>query len=317
MQLNLCTTGNERFQIIAQPTDTISAVKKLLASKYNLIASKTRIIYQAQILPDIKTVSECGIDRTSCLVLHTATQKKKISKKLNNSDSENVLMEQVSADDKPAPDNEPQPTTEPLPEVRRKWRYQDPPGFEMKVQELVTMGFALRDCEDALRAALYNVDRAADYLLSGNIPSAPPMMSAEDLPECEEEEEEYDDDEETTQEAQLRRFARFRKQLLRSPETLRQFLRDMAEENPAIAGLIRDDPAAFLASIGLNPTEFDLSGLGKSSQYEVMMKQFDSVEQDSIHNLEKLGFDTMTVIQVFVACGKDESLTQECLNSMK
>jgi hypothetical protein len=34
----------------------------------------------------------------------------------------------------------------------------------------------------------------------------------------------------------------------------------MATENPGLAGLIRDDLAAFLGSIGLNPDAFDLHG---------------------------------------------------------
>jgi hypothetical protein len=91
----------------------------------------------------------------------------------------------------------------------------------------------------------------------------------------------------------------------------------MAEDNPALAGLIRDDPAAFLGSIGLNPNDFNLNGLGRTTQYEELMAGFSDVEKASIHALEKLGFDTMTIIQVFVACGNDEALARDCLCSMQ
>jgi hypothetical protein len=47
------------------------------------------------------------------------------------------------------------------------------------------------------------------------------------------------------------------------------------------------------------------------------MGQFSEPEQQTIHTFEKLGFDTMTIIQVFVACDKDPTLTNDCLQSMQ
>ena len=74
---------------------------------------------------------------------------------------------------------------------------------------------------------------------------------------------------------------------------------------------------AFLGSIGLNPDDFDLSGLGRTTEYERLMSQFTAAERESIHALEKLGLDTMIIIQVFVACDKNEELARECLQGMK
>lgn len=321
MELSFCTISNERFQLLVDPTDTVGTVKKNLANKYGFSSNKTRLIFKAHILSDDKTLQECQIDKDACIVLHNTTQKKKTPKKFpknansqEQSDPNNVNQEQDAKRDSTSP----MPTTEPIPEITRNVNHRDPTGFAEQVQELESMGFSKCDCQDALRAALYNIDRAADYLLSGNIPSIPPMLDESDLPAIDEEEEDdYEEIDENNQELYLRRMARFRRQLIQNPEMLRQFLNEMAEENPAVAGLIRDDPATFLGSIGLNPADFDLSGLGRTTQYEEMMKQFNDSEKESIHRLEKLGFDTMTVIQVFVACGKDESLTNTCLSSMK
>jgi UV excision repair protein RAD23 len=180
------------------------------------------------------------------------------------------------------------------------------------------MGFALADCEAALRASLGNVDRAADFLLSGFVPELPQMISTSDVPLSDSDEDSADDDEDSAdEESRVRRFTRFRDQMIRDPALLRSFLNQMAQDNPGIARMIRDDPAAFLASIGLNPADFNLEGLGRTTQYEDLMSGFSDSEKASIRALERLGFDTMTIIQVFVACDKDEILAQQCLQSMQ
>jgi UV excision repair protein RAD23 len=190
------------------------------------------------------------------------------------------------------------------------------------------MGFNEGDCELALRAALGNPDRAADYILSGQIPAIPQMISTADVPMDEVSAEEDDQvilsdndemNEEEDEQDQLRRFTQFRNQLIRDPASLRAFLRQMSEENPSVAGLIRDDPAAFLASIGLNPDDFDLAGLGRVSEYERVMSELSEHEQSVVHGLEKIApnLDTMTVIQVFVACDKDENVARACIQSMQ
>jgi Holliday junction resolvasome RuvABC DNA-binding subunit len=42
--------------------------------------------------------------------------------------------------------------------------------IEKRVTALEELGFPRQDCERALRAAQFNMDRATDYLLSGTIP---------------------------------------------------------------------------------------------------------------------------------------------------
>jgi hypothetical protein len=42
--------------------------------------------------------------------------------------------------------------------------------IEQRIQSLEELGFHRADCEKALKSALFNLDRAADYLVSGSIP---------------------------------------------------------------------------------------------------------------------------------------------------
>jgi antitoxin component of RelBE/YafQ-DinJ toxin-antitoxin module len=47
------------------------------------------------------------------------------------------------------------------------------------------------------------------------------------------------------------------------------------------------------------------------------MTGFSDAEKKSIRVLEHLGIDTTTIIRVFVACERDESLPRKCLLSMR
>jgi UV excision repair protein RAD23 len=322
MQLTFRTIGNKIYQIDFDLSETVQAVKSRIASAYDYDIAKMRLIFKAKVLPDSRTLAELGVDGNGFIVLHAVPLSASSSaKKPTISENSPASVDPVvSVAPEPTPEPEPfQLSSEPLPSLP-----QAPgpriPGFQQKVANLVSMGFSRGDCEVALRASLGNVDRAADFLLSGRVPEMPNLISTTDLPVSDSDAEDSsvdDQSEEEDEEGRLRRFRRFRDSLIRDPASLRTFLAQMAEDNPAIAGLIRDDPAAFLGSLGLNPSDFNLQGLGRTTQYEELMSGFSDAEKASIHNLEQLGFDTMTIIQVFVACNKDEGASQACLRSMQ
>ena len=217
------------------------------------------------------------------------------------------------------------PSVEPLPDIVE--RKPDPPGFSAKVAKLMELGYNQFDCECALRSALGNMDRAVDYLLSGYYPDLPTFYEPNQIQQQEQNEDEEEaeeispnqvfNEEEEEEDDQLQEFLRFRNQLIQNPQLLRQFLDQMANDNPEMAPLIRQDPAMFLVNVGLNPNDFDLSDLTPKTQYEELMSRFTTEEQTIIHKLEKKGFDTMVVIQVFDACDKNEQTTIECLMSMQ
>ena len=325
MLVSFRTTSNKLYQEEFDPSMTFAEIKKQMAEKYGYSAVKMRFLYNAKVLADTATLQSAQIQK-GFIILHAlpanGAQSKQETKPVETRKPEEIEQPVIPEEKKPA-----EPTCEPLPQHSRTNGRPDPPGFRAKVQQLMAMGFSEGDCENALRAALGNADRAADFILSGHIPEIPQMISTADIPVGENDDEELDEimfsdsdsDEEADDDgaASLRRFTRFRDQLIRNPDQLRSFLNQMAEENPAVAGLIRDDPAAFLGSIGLNPDDFDLTGLGRTTEYERIMSQFNAEETAAIHELEKLGLDTMMIIQVFVACDKNKELARECLEGMK
>lgn len=308
------TIKNNLYELDLSPTDTIQLVKQLLASKYGLDSSKMKLIHKAKILTDATTVESLRISESDFIVLHTVPQKKSVSTA--------PATANTSAAEKPIP------SAQPLPGIARKLVNPDPPNFRESVKTLVEMGFNEGDCECALRSAVGNLERATEYLISGYIPDVPHLISVSDVPiqnqreitfSDEEDFEEYSDlgqYETDEEEDSFERLIQMRDEMIHDPEALRSFLNQMAEENPCMAGFIQDDPASFLTSIGFNPNDFDLSGVRRTTQYEEYMSHFTNEEQNDIHSLERLGYDTMLIIQVFEACNKDLEETRKCLLTM-
>ena len=207
------------------------------------------------------------------------------------------------------------PHASPLPFLEEKTQLVDPPNFDDMVNELVGSGFEHADCVKALRAAVYNPNRAAEFLLSNYIPDLPQLYDiSKGTDEAGGEEEDFVSDEE---EDDKESFSELVNSLRQDPGFLQFYLQEIADNNPSVAHLIKEDPAAFIVSLGLNPKDFDLSSMKAKTDYEKYMEQFSEEEQQAIHRLEKLGFDTMIVIQVYEACGRDENSALSCLMDMK
>jgi UV excision repair protein RAD23 len=299
-------------------SQTVHSVKESLASAHGFDLKKFRLIFKGKALENDVTLEASGVDGTGFITIHISAVSRRPAKPENAPDRtappEPAPAPLPVADPAPAPAG---PSSEPLP-----LSAQGPPlpaAWAGRTVNLEAMGFGRQDCEDALRASLGNIDRAAEFLLSGYVPPQPPAPPAADE-SSESDEVSFDGSDESEDEdddaVRLRRFTHFRSELIRNPAQLPALLNRMAEEHPALAGLIREDPAAFLGSIGLKAEDFNLEGLSRMTRYEQLMLRFSDAEQRSIRNLEKTGFDTMTIIQVFVACDKNEALTRACLQSM-
>ena len=72
--------------------------------------------------------------------------------------------------------------------------HQDPKNFPQTVQMLMEMGFEKDKCERALRAAFYNSDRAAEYLIENKIPN---NLTTDEVREIEKDRDHFCDGSET------------------------------------------------------------------------------------------------------------------------
>ncbi|KAH0785043.1 UV excision repair protein Rad23 [Histomonas meleagridis] len=103
-----------------------------------------------------------------------------------------------------------------------------------------------------------------------------------------------------------------RSMILQNPtDSIQILLQTIAERNPKLCSKIRNNPKPFLKALGLNP---DMSSMFKNEH--PILNQLTQEDMDAIHRLEELGFDEITVIQVYLFCNKDEQLAANCLINM-
>lgn len=333
MKVCFRTISNKVYYLELNPTDTISEIKHKLFEKYQFEPDKTKLIYKSKMLDDKTTLESNRFDKSGFIVLNTFTKKKtsaeptqnKVTKteSPSNQKEENSIKTENKSECKK--NENALPSAEPLPLFTNP-KYVEPQNFKDIVNKLVSMGFYEGDCEMAVRASFGDIDRAAEFLISGYIPDVPSLILSSNIPVADSNEETDDspmtfflddNNEEEEEDNYNLNLNQVRNELIRNPQNLETLLNIIANDNPSCAYIIRNDPKSFLLTLGLNPNDFDLSKLEKRSQYEELISKFTKEEIESIHSLEKLGFDTMIIIQVFEACDKNLEKTRLCLDSMK
>lgn len=217
------------------------------------------------------------------------------------------------------------------------------PEFLQKVDQLMEIGQYRRpECEAALRASYGNVERAAEYLLSGNIPTSPNTSTQNNQ----------------THQLNNEFIVTFRKMLQREPRVLENFVEEFERENP----IYRQQPELLLSQFGLSTEGFDLEGIRNYSvnrvdtqyfdqllaivQNEVecpnlrtcldqidpnydqqranairepqILNQFSDEEKAAIRRLQNLGnFSLNEVVQIYIASDKNEAVAANLLFSNK
>ena len=205
MIVNFRTISNKLYKLELNPSDTVSLVKQKLAQEYGLDSAKMKLIFKAKILSDNETLQSFGINGKGFIVLHTAPQNKlpdkpkeqivDVKPKHQEQKAQQIETPKMVKNVKESPKKEESyPTEEPLPSFNRANHFLDPPNFHENVEKLMAMGFSECDCENALRAAVGNMDRAADFLLSGYIPEVPNLISVADIPVSEPRNISFDED---------------------------------------------------------------------------------------------------------------------------
>lgn len=333
MRICFKTITGKKYELEVDPSQTILDIKSILQNDYNFTGTIS-LIYQSKELIDSQVIGSFEFSENSFIVIYT----RKIPVKKNTDNSIKTNPQNIEKNDDNESTNKSTETqtksegeqpiniersdyihSSPIKNLclTAKTNFDDPPDFQDKVEQLKVLGYGDCDCENALRAALYQVDLAADYLVGGQIPDIPkPLQLDEALnslkKDCEEEEEANENIE------YLNDLIFLKKTFQEHPENFPDYVRQLEESDPEMARTIKRDPALFLYKLGLDPSKFDTETVKRpSSKYEELMNQFNLEEKNAIHRIESNGFDTMTVIQVFIACDKNEELTTSCLVSMR
>jgi len=188
------------------------------------------------------------------------------------------------------------------------------------------LGYSREQVLLALNRSFHNADRAAEYLLSGNIPDAP---ADADAPGGVDEAGGGDapvglggsiaQQGGTTDLSFLRNLPQFqlmRTQVQSNPNSLPLLLQGIGETNPELLSIINQNQEQFIAILnergdgGDAPPGGD-QGAGAGGQpFQI---QVTADEKSAIDRIVGMGFPEADVIQAFFACEKNEQLTIELL----
>jgi UV excision repair protein RAD23 len=251
-----------------------------------------------------KTVEECGIKESDFLVLMvsssiSAAKPKTESTKTESTKSESTKTETVKSETVTS-------TTTNTPTTATQ------PAFtpnEEAVNSICEMGFPREEVIRALKASFNNPDRAVEYLTNG-------------IPEGTEAEEDEEDAVNNPQFMQLRMVVQ------QDPRLLGPLLEQIAQGNPEIFELIKENQEAFMELIQAPLSDAELQLVAQSVEGEAgegdeedgdqgvdptNVIQVTEEEQAAIERLMALGFDRPRVIEAYFACDKNETIAANFL----
>jgi len=316
-----------------------------------------KLIYSGKILDDDKTVSECNIDVKNFVVVMVVKQKAKATDKPKESESSSSSAAAAASPAPAAAPAEPMAvdttssttsteaasatassestTTGSATSVNTTEAAESAlltgTALESSITELMALGYSREQVMLALNRSFHNADRAAEYLLSGNIPEAPGDTDGggdEVLGQVSEAIAPVSGGAAgagggTTDLSFLRNLPQFqlmRTQVQQDPQSLPLLLQGIGETNPELLSLINQNQTQFISILNERPSEeadadqarSGGAGAGGGQSFQIQVTEH---EKDIIDRIVAMGFPEADVIQAFFACDKNESLAVEFLLS--
>lgn len=310
--------------------------KQKLAAEKEIEPLQLKFVYSGKVLQDEKTLEETRVKDGDHIIFM-------ISKKKTETPAPAAVPPASSASPAPEPAAEPAPSAPPAPAAGGDFTAGE--EREATIGNIMEMGYDRPQVEAALRAAFNNPHRAVEYLLTGipeslAAPAAAPAPAAASEPAGEtapEAESTHDDanashgenlfeaaaaaqgdhdegdahgrDRDLSEEDQL---VMLRNALQSSPELITPLLEQLSASNPQIARLIQEDPEGFLRTFlgGAGDGAFEVEGDEAEPAAQIVLSEQD---ESAINRLCELGFDRDLVVQVYMACDKNEEVAADIL----
>lgn len=361
MLITFKTLEQKTFKIEIEETEKIKTLKEKIAEEKGadqFPPAGQKLIYSGKILDDDKTISECNIDVKNFVVVMVVKQKAKPADKPKESESSSSSSTSTAAAT-PAPAAAPAEPMSVDTSTASATSTESSTGvsatassettttgstssvnttesaasalltgsaLESSITELMALGYSREQVMLALNRSFHNADRAAEYLLSGNIPEAPgdtdgggdealgqggdvaPVPvgggagGATDLSFL----------------RNLPQFQLMRTQVQSNPESLPLLLQGIGETNPELLSLINQNQQQFISILNERP-DADApaaggdAGAGGGAAGQPFQIQVTASEKEAIDRLVGMGFPEADVIQAFFACDKNEQLAIEFL----
>jgi UV excision repair protein RAD23 len=355
MQLQIKTLSNEKFTVECELSDTVGTIKEKIAAKDlkdKYEADAVKLIFSGKILEDSKTLESYSITPESFLVVVKQTPPKNptatgasTNTQSNTPTSANPSTRSTNAPS-PAPivvappqqQQQPRPTpaTGNTPAASQD-SFLSPEAREKALSELTDMGFERTQAELALRASFYHVERAAEYLITGTIPTEGQTASqggesgqtpsgsesstggrrtgaggADDLSEL----------------SQNPQFQALRHLIQQNPEQLQTLMQTLQATQPELYQLIEQRPQEFLELLNQAEEGEDIGddddplqggaeggGAGGQGPPGTVTITLSPQDQQAINRLQDMGFERNRVIEAFLACDRNEELAANYLLS--
>lgn len=199
---------------------------------------------------------------------------------------------------------------------------------EEAVNSICEMGFPREEVIIALKASFNNVDRAVEYLTNG-IPDDAADLETEIVAAVESEAGVDLSENPLAFFLKSPQFMQLRMVVQQDPRLLGPLLEQIAQGNPEIFELIKENQEAFMELIQapLTETEMQIIAQGVDSEGEEGVEggeggdavdptsviQVTEEEQSAIERLMALGFDRPRVIEAYFACDKNETIAANFL----
>lgn len=325
--------------------------KEKVAAAKDVDASQLKFVYSGKVLQDEKTLEDFKVKDGDSVIFMISTKKTPPAKlatpaaQPESPKTETLVSPAVSESAAPpAATGDSAPTTGTSATSLSDFAL----GLdrEAAIQNMLEMGYERPEIERALRAAFNNPHRAVEYLLTG-IPEllAPPPPAA--VAESGNNETEIQSDaadtslgdepagepenmfdaaeaaaagesEEGAGGVELgedNQLSVLRAAIQSNPELITPMLEQIAASNPQAAELIQQDPEGFVrAFLGAEGDDlgYEIEGddQGDEETVRVMLTEQD---ESAIRRLCELGFDRNLVIQVYMACDKNEEVAADIL----
>ncbi|CAF1453279.1 unnamed protein product [Rotaria sordida] len=356
MLLQIKTLSNEKFTIECELSDSVRTIKEKIASKDlkdKYEADAVKLIFSGKILEDSKTLESYSINQDSFLVVVKQAPPKASATSTGSTSVPSNPPRPASPQNRAT--NVPPPASSSVSQQQQQQQQQPPrttptdstsaasqdtflsaEAREKALRELTDMGFDRTQADLALRASFYHVERAAEYLITGNIPilnEGPASSQGGESGQTPTGSESSaggrrpggaDDLSELSQNPQ---FQALRNLIQQNPDQLQTLMQTLQATQPDLYRLIEQRPQEFLELLN-QADELDeggddddplqggaAGGAGGQGPPGTVTITLSPQDQQAINRLQDMGFERNRVIEAFLACDRNEELAANYLLS--
>jgi UV excision repair protein RAD23 len=344
MKVTLKNLQQQTFIVDIEPTETVKQLKQKIETEKgkDYPSDYQRLIYAGKILTDETVLSDYNIDEKKFIVVMVTKPKQQPPKKTESGDGNSVAIstpatpvslptqaatEETTRETTTTPAALPTSATPSTISSAAESTLLMGDEYETMVQNIIDMGYARDQVEQALRASFNNPDRAVEYLING----IPPMDDQEAVNETADlsgvDERQSDTDDPLAFLRTQPQFQQMRHVIQQNPQLLNAVLQQIGQTNPALLQLISQNQESFVRMLneptpgaattggGNIPSGGSLGSQAATGGPPQGMIQVTPQDKDAIERLKALGFPEHLVVQAYFACEKNENLAANFLLS--